>query len=76
MDLSAVTNLTTADFEEFQDMTSWSEHYTRQRGYIVPPSDNEYQLFVAADDRVQLYFSMTADPADKVYASIYVQLQY
>ena len=41
-------------------------YVTRTRGYLVPPSDSQYQFVANGDDDVKVYLSRSADPADKV----------
>ncbi|KAM6958720.1 PKHD1 like 1, tandem duplicate 1 [Aplochiton taeniatus] len=39
---------------------------SRSRGYFVPPTTDNYTLYVRGDDRGELYFSHTGNPTDKV----------
>ncbi|XP_048585401.1 fibrocystin-L isoform X2 [Nematostella vectensis] len=46
----------------FGESTSYS---SRLRGFFVPPSDNNYVFYIRADDKADLYLSMTHRPEDK-----------
>ncbi|KAM3858592.1 fibrocystin-L-like [Diretmus argenteus] len=39
---------------------------TRSRGFFVPPTTDDYTLFVHCDDRCELYFSNSSRPEDMV----------
>ena len=39
---------------------------SRITGFFVPPWDDYYRFYIQADDRSELYLSVTGDPANKV----------
>jgi hypothetical protein len=43
----------------------WADNYgTRVRGYLYPPEDGDYTLWISGDDFMDLYLSTDADPAN------------
>ena len=45
----------------------WRDNYgTRMRGYIIPPTDGAYELYIASDDCGSLSLSDGTDPASAV----------
>uniref|UniRef100_UPI003AACF14E PKHD1 like 1, tandem duplicate 1 n=1 Tax=Centroberyx gerrardi TaxID=166262 RepID=UPI003AACF14E len=46
--------------------TEYNFFVTRARGFFVPPTTDDYTLYVHCDDRCDLYFSNTSRPEDKV----------
>ena len=45
----------------------WADNYgTRVRGYLYPPEDGDYTLWISGDDFMDLYLSTDADPANAV----------
>jgi len=43
----------------------WADNYgTRVRGYLYPPEDGDYTLWISGDDYIELYLSTDDDPAN------------
>ena len=69
--LSAVENYTSPDQSDVIDETTWTEsqrdkYVSRSQGFFIPPSDNEFQFYVKADDSAELHLSSNDDPAQTV----------
>ncbi|KAI0221283.1 hypothetical protein LSAT2_027342, partial [Lamellibrachia satsuma] len=62
--------VTSAESTHTLDEWQWSDTIqdtlvSRTRAYFVPPSDNDYQFVVTADDEAMVWLSPTDDPAAK-----------
>ena len=67
--------VTSAESTHTLDEWQWSDTIqdrlvSRTRAYFVPPSDNDYQFVVTADDEAMVWLSPTDDPAAKVRQSM------
>jgi hypothetical protein len=51
--------------DKFEGKVDWADNYgTRVRGFVYPPADGDYTLWISGDDYIDLYLSTDDDPAN------------
>ena len=49
----------------FEGKVDWADNYgIRARGFVYPPADGDYTLWISGDDFIELYLSTDDDPAN------------
>jgi len=51
--------------DKFEGPVDWADNYgIRARGFLYPPADGDYTLWISGDDYIELYLSTDDDPAN------------
>ena len=51
--------------DKFEGPVDWADNYgIRVRGFLYPPADGDYTLWISGDDFIELYLSTDDDPAN------------